>query len=342
MIKNIIIKAEETHSLEKSEIIEILKNDEADKYLFEAADRVRKAHVGDEVHLRGLIEFSNICRQNCLYCGLRRDNKNVERYRLEPETIIEFATKAKSYGYRTVVLQSGEDPYYTIDMMKHIISEIKKLDMAITLSIGEKTEEEYKAYKEAGADRYLVRIETTDSNLYEAMDPGMSFENRLDCINAVKKLGFETGTGCLVGLPEQTLESLADDILFFKKIDADMIGIGPFIPNEDTPLKDAKGGTFELALKVMAVTRLLLPDINIPATTAMETLNPNGRIIALQSGANVVMPNVTEGDYRRKYQLYPGKICINDTPAHCKGCITGKISGIGRNVSKDYGYRAGK
>lgn len=335
----LINKAETTHLLSKEEIIALLKNDDINEELFNAADRVRVKYVGNEVHLRGLIEFSNICKRNCLYCGLRATNKNIKRYRLEPEEIIDFARKAKSYGYMTIVLQSGEDDYYTVDRMKHIISELKKLDLAVTVSIGEKSFEEYKAYKEAGADRYLIRIETSDKKLYEDMDPGMSHENRIRCLNDLKQLGFEVGSGCLVGLPNQTLESLADDILFFKEIGADMIGIGPFIPNEDTPLKDEKGGDFTLSLKVMAVTRLLLPDINIPATTAMETLNKQGRIIALQSGANVVMPNVTEGEYRKLYALYPGKICTGDTPAHCRGCITGKITSIGRIVSKDYGFR---
>lgn len=253
--------------------------------------------------------------------------------------MIIFAKNARNLGYRTVVLQSGEDDYFNVDRMTRIIRAIKDLDLAITLSIGEKSYEEYKAYKEAGADRYLLRIETTDKELYEKLDPNMSHDNRKRCLMDLKKLGYEVGTGCLVGLPGQTLESLADDILFFKEIDADMIGVGPFIPNPDTPLKDEKGGTFELSLKVMALTRLLLPDINIPATTAMETLNKNGRLIALQSGANVVMPNVTEGEYRKLYALYPGKICINDTPAHCFGCISGKINSIGRPISKDYGYR---
>lgn len=336
---DVIKKAEETHSLNKDELVLLLKEDKFDKEIFEAADRVRKKYVGDEVHLRGLIEFSNICKQNCLYCGLRRDNKNVERYRLSEEQIINFAKNARNLGYRTVVLQSGEDDYFNVDRMTRILRAIKELDLAITLSIGEKSYEEYKAYKEAGADRYLLRIETTDKGLYEKLDPNMSHENRKRCLMDLKKLGYEVGTGCLVGLPGQTLESLADDILFFKEIDADMIGVGPFIPNPDTPLKDEKGGTFELSLKVMALTRLLLPDINIPATTAMETLNKNGRLIALQSGANVVMPNVTEGEYRKLYALYPGKICINDTPAHCFGCISGKINSIGRPISKDYGYR---
>lgn len=336
----IIKKAEEEHKLKKSEIVKLLEEDNNE--LFLAADRVRKKYVGDEVHLRGLIEVSNYCKQNCLYCGFRRDNKSIKRYRLTEEQIIQFAKNASELGYKTVVIQSGEDPYYTLDKMKHIISEIKKFDLAITLSIGEKTFEEYKAYKEAGANRYLMRIETTDKDLYTKLDPDMDWHNRLECLKSLRELGYEVGTGCLVGLPDQTLESLADDILFFKEINADMIGIGPFIPNKNTPLQDAKGGTFELALKVMAITRLLLPDINIPATTAMETLNPNGRIIALQSGANVVMPNVTLGEYRKLYEIYPGKICVNDTPDQCRGCITGKINKINRSISKGYGFRVNK
>lgn len=334
----LIKKAKKTHNLTKNELKTLLQDNSINDELFKISDEVRKLNVGDEVHLRGLIEFSNICKCSCKYCGLRKDNTKLERYRLTPEEIINFAKKASEYGYKTVVLQSGEDAYFSKEILIEILKEIKKYDLAITLSIGEKTYEEYKAYKEAGADRYLLRIETTDKELYKQMHPNMSFENRVRCLRDLKKLGYEVGSGCLVGLPNQTIESLANDILFFKEIDADMIGIGPFIPNPNTPLHEEKGGTFELALKVMALTRLLLPTINIPATTAMETLNPNGRIIALQSGANVVMPNVTEGDYRRKYEIYPGKICISDTPAHCRNCISGKIKSIGRNISNDYGF----
>lgn len=338
-VLDLIKKAEETHNLNKDEIVTILQDYACDEELFKAADRVRKKYVGDEVHLRGLIEFSNICKRNCLYCGLRVSNNNVKRYRLTSDEIIELAKKAVEYGYKTIVMQSGEDEYYTVEKMKYIISEIKKLNVALTISIGEKSIKEYKAYKEAGADRYLIRIETTNKSLYENMDPGMSYDERRRCLQDLKKLGYEVGTGSLVGLPGQTIESLADDILFFKEIEADMIGIGPFIPNEDTPLKDAKGGEFTASLKVMAITRLLMRDINIPATTAMESLNKNGRVIALQSGANVVMPNVTEGEYRKLYALYPGKICTGDTPAHCRNCITGKIRGIGRKVSESKGFR---
>jgi biotin synthase len=338
-MNKLIEKAKLTHNLDKDEILELLQNDDINEELFKAADEVRQEYLGDYVHLRGLIEFTNICKRNCMYCGLRRDNKNLERYRLTKEEILDFANKAVSYGYRTLVLQGGEDDYFTKERMTEIVKEIKDLGVALTLSLGEKTYEEYKTFKEAGADRYLIRIETTDKKLYEDMDPNMSFEERLECLNNLRDLGYEVGSGILVGLPNQTLESIAKDILFFKEINADMIGIGPFIPNEDTPLKDASGGDLTLALKVMALTRLILPDINIPATTAMESLTPNGRIIALQSGANVVMPNVTEGDYRKLYALYPGKICTGDTPSHCRGCITGKVTGIGRIISDGYGFR---
>ncbi len=335
----ILEKAKTTHLLTKDEIVFLLTEPGLDNVLAETADSVRHEFVGDGVHLRGLIEFSNICRQNCMYCGLRRDNDRVERYRLTVDEIVDFATKAKSYGYKTVVMQSGEDMHYTTEMLTEVLQKIKALGLAITLSIGEKSFEEYKAYKEAGADRYLLRIETTNKELYEKMDPGMSFENRVRCLQDLKKLGYEVGTGCLVGLPGQTIESLADDILFFKALDADMIGIGPFIPNQDTPLGKEAGGSFERSRRFVSVLRLLLPDANIPATTAMETLNKDARVIVLQSGANVVMPNVTEGDYRRKYALYPGKICVSDTPAHCRGCIGGKIASIGRHVAEDQGFR---
>lgn len=325
-----------------SDIVDILKDDSQNEQLFSLADKIRKEFVGDEVHLRGLIEFSNICKCFCKYCGLRSENKNIDRYRITPEDIILYAKNAVDMGYRTIVLQSGEDKFFSRDILCEIIKEIKNLDVALTLSIGERSFEDYKAFKDCGADRYLIRIETTDRDLYKKLHPHMDFDNRLRCLKDLKKLGYEVGTGCLVGLPEQTIESLANDILFFKEIDADMIGIGPFIPHPDTPLKDAKTGDFTLALKVMALTRILLKNINIPATTAMETLNPNGRIIALQSGANVVMPNVTSKEFRKKYEIYPNKICINEEPSQCRNCIEGKIKSIGRTISKDKGFRKQK
>lgn len=326
-------------NLTKKEIINILKDEGQNDWLFSFADKVRKENVGDEVHLRGLIEFSNICQCQCKYCGLRSCNTTINRYRILPEDIILYAKKAVEMGYRTIVLQSGEDKYYSTEILCNIIKNIKKFDVALTLSIGERSFEDYKEFKAAGADRYLIRIETTDKNLYKQMHPNMDFNNRIKCLENLKELGYELGTGCLVGLPNQTIESLADDILFFKEINADMVGIGPFIAHPQTPLKNIPNGDFTLALKVMALTRILLKNINIPATTAMETLNPNGRIIALQSGANVVMPNVTSKEYRAKYEIYPNKICINENPSQCRGCIEGKIKSIGRTISKDYGFR---
>lgn len=326
----------------KNEVIEILKDNSQNDWLFSLADKIRKENVGDEVHLRGLIEFSNICKRTCQYCGLRCENKDIDRYRIEPDDIIFYAQKAVDMGYKTIVLQSGEDEYYSRELLCKIIKGIKTLDVALTLSIGERCFDDYKAFKDCGADRYLIRIETTDKELYKKMHPHMSFENRVRCLKDLGKLGYEVGTGCLVGLPWQTIESLANDILFFKEINADMVGIGPFIAHPHTPLKDCLNGDFTLALKVMALTRILLKNINIPATTAMETLNPNGRIIALQSGANVVMPNVTTTEYRAKYEIYPNKICINENPSQCFNCVSGKIRSIGRSVSTGYGFRNNK
>mgnify|MGYP001266066898 CR=1 FL=1 len=330
--------AKTIHSLSKEEIVALLSEDTRHDALLKAADDVRRRYVGDEIHLRGLIEFSNRCRRNCMYCGLRRDNLRAERYRLPPERILDLVGKARACGYRTIVLQSGEDPYYTVERMTEIIRGIKAMDLALTLSIGEKTFEEYKAFRDAGADRYLLRIETTDRDLYHRLDPGMSWENRVRCLDDLRTLGYEVGTGSLVGLPGQSLESIADDILFFKDIKADMVGIGPFIPHPDTPLGAEAGGTLKLSLRVMAVLRLLLPDINIPATTAMEALHPEGRLMALQGGANVIMPNVTEAEYRKLYILYPGKPGTDSEPAVYRSDIAMKIRSIGRSVSEGYGF----
>lgn len=334
----ILKKAKQIHILSKDEIIHLLSMSDASE-LFEVADDVRKDSVGDEVHLRALIEFSNICRCNCLYCGIRCENKIANRYRLTKEQIISSAQSAIDLGYKTVVLQSGEDSFYTAEMLAEIVKEIKKNDVALTLSIGERSFEEYKILKEAGADRFLLRIETTDKNLYKQMHPNMSFENRKRCLFDLKKLGYETGTGSLVGLPNQSIESLADDILFFKELNADMVGIGPLIIHEETPLKDSNNGSFDLALRVMAITRLLLPDINIPATTAMEIIKENGRFIALQSGANVIMPNFTEINYRKNYDIYPkNHFNVLSADDYLKE-LNLALNKIGRTISKSKGMR---
>lgn len=319
-------------NLSKKEIIDILKSLDTD--IFKEADEVRKKYVGDGVLLRGLIEFSNICKCNCLYCGLQSSNKHVNRYRLSKDEILDIAKKGVDDGFKTIVLQSGEDDYFNTKLMCEIISEIKNLGVALTLSIGEKSFEDYKAFKDAGADRYLLRIETTDKNLYKKMHPYADFDNRMRCLYDLKKLGYETGTGCLVGLPEQTLESLADDIFFFKELNADMVGIGPFIPHPDTPLKNANTGNLDLAIKVMAITRILLKDINIPATTAMESLRADGRLLALKSGANVVMPNLTDDCHKKMYEIYPNKISAT------KQDLDFKLKTINRYIETDScGYR---
>ena len=336
-MKDVLTKLVGTTFITENDLIALLEDDAINSELFRLADDIRKKNVGDAVHLRALIEFSNICSCNCKYCGLRCGNKNLERYRLDADAIVSLANSAKELGFKTVVLQSGEDLSFSTDKLVEIIERIKKLDLAITLSIGEKTFEEYQAYKNAGADRYLLRIETTDEALYEKMHPNMSLTNRKRCLEDLKKLGYEVGSGILIGLPNQSFSSIAKDLLYLQNIDIDMAGIGPFIPNPDTPLANASGGSFNLSLKVMALMRLMLPKINIPATTAMEALNPEGRIIALQSGANVVMPNVTECGYREKYLIYPGKVAIDKTAQETYNSVKEKIESINRQISTDYG-----
>lgn len=336
-MKNILEKAEINHNLNKDEIIKLLSSN--DISLFSFADEIRKKYKGDSIHIRGLVEFSNICKRNCYYCGLRCENKKIKRYRLTSKEIKECGQYAVKLGYKTIVLQSGEDDYFDTDKICKIIEGLKKYNLAVTLSIGERTFEEYKAFKDSGADRYLLRIETTDENLYKTLHPNMNFKNRIKCLKDLKQLGYETGTGCLVGLPNQTIESLANDILFFKELNADMVGIGPFIPHPNTPLANNKTNNFNLSIKVMAITRLLLPDINIPATTAMETLNKNGHIIALQSGANVLMLNITPQTYKKNYEIYPDKAGINNNEDENKKLIYDKIKSINRSISNSYGFR---
>lgn len=334
---SLIQKAKENHQLSPSEIVELLSSDQHNEELFNAAHEIRIKYSGEEVHLKGLLEFSNLCKQHCFYCGLRAENRQLKRYKLSPLEVLDFAQKAISYGYHTIVMQSGENESYRLEELCEMIFSIRQMGASVTLSLGEKRYEEYEAYKRAGADRYLLRIETTDSRLYAKLHPKMSHSNRFQCLRWLQEIGFETGSGSLIGLPQQSLDSIANDLLFFQESDFDMVGIGPFIPNPETPLANSKGGDFILARKVMALLRLLMPYINIPATTAMETLHPLGRTLALESGANVVMPVITEGEYRALYKLYPGKICINDTPAHCRHCITSKITALGQPISPSRG-----
>ncbi len=337
MFYNILEKVKKNCSLSKDEIIKLLISN--NNSLFETADEIRKKTKGNNIHLRALIEFTNFCRCNCFYCGLRYDNHNIKRYRLTEDEILLSVNNAIKSNYKTIVLQGGEDMFWSKEKICNLIKKIKKYDVALTLSIGERPKDEYKAFKDAGADRFLLRIETTDKTLYRKLHPNMSFENRLRCLKDLKELCFETGTGCLVGLPNQTIASLADDILFFKELNADMVGIGPFIPHPNTPLSNEKKDNFDLALRVMAITRLLLPDINIPATTAMETLRENGQLIALQSGANVIMPNFTTSEHRKEYEIYPDKAGINNKEDENQKLIYDKIKSINRTISNSYGFR---
>ncbi|GAV25984.1 [FeFe] hydrogenase H-cluster radical SAM maturase HydE [Carboxydothermus islandicus] len=300
--------------------------------LFSLADSIRAREKGDKVYLRGIIEFSNYCRRNCLYCGLRRDNTKLSRYRMSPGEIIKRAKEIAALGIKTVVLQSGEDPYYRLKDLTGIVSRVKELGVYVTLSIGELSAGAYRELKKAGADRYLLRHETANRKLYEVLHPDGSFFNRVRCLYVLKDLGYEVGAGNMVGLPGQTDDMLWEDLLFMEKLQPEMVGIGPFIPHPDTPLAKEKGGTLEQTLTMIALTRIILPKANIPATTALGTIHPEGRELGLKVGANVVMPNMTPQPYRPLYQLYPGKICVNEDPDACLPCLKRRIEGIGRTI----------
>lgn len=306
--------------------------------LCQRADRVRERTMGPEVHLRGLIEISNICRNDCCYCGIRRSSPQVHRYRMTPEEIIEAAKLGVELGYGTIVLQSGEDPWFDGPKVAEIVRAIKSLEMAVTLSLGERELEEYALWREAGAERYLLRHETADPELYRRLNPGMTLEHRVNLLHHLKKMGYHVGAGFMVGLPGQTPEILVRDLRLLQELDVEMAGIGPFIAHPETPLGGNPSGTLEASLTMVALARLLVPEAHIPATTALGSIDPTGREKALQSGANIVMPNLTPVKYREDYQLYPGKICLSETAEHCKGCLAGRIEGIGRQVGHGPGH----
>ncbi|MGQ9524098.1 MAG: [FeFe] hydrogenase H-cluster radical SAM maturase HydE [Armatimonadota bacterium] len=307
--------------------------------LHSAAEDVTLQVFGDEVHLRAVIEFSNHCVRNCLYCGLRTGNRSLARYRMSEEEVLEAAGHAASLGYRTVVLQSGEDPWYTADRLCTIVRKIKaRHDVAVTLCIGERPKEEYAALRSAGADRFLLKHETADPELYAALHPGTGLAERVQCLHWLRDCGYQVGSGNIVGLPGQTIEALASDILLMRELGVEMAGIGPFIPHGSTPLAQYPRGSLELTLKVLATARLAMPDCMLPATTAVGTIHPQGRQMALRAGANVVMPNVTPMRFRDKYEIYPGKICVGEDAAHCRGCVEALVRSVGRRVSGGYGH----
>lgn len=305
--------------------------------LFQAADAVRKKYAGNDVHLRGVIEFSNYCRQDCLYCGLRRSNRRLQRYRMGYDEIFQSAQKAAELGIRTIVLQSGEDAHYKTKELSLLIEKIKKLDCAVTVAIGELGLSQYRQLKNAGADRYLLKFETSDPTLYKSLRPGCTIAGRLRCLAWLRKLGYQVGSGTMVGLPGQTAGSIADDIFLFKDLELDMVGIGPFIPHPHTPLAKSLGGNLELVLKTVALARIATKNAHIPATTAVGTIDAAGRKKALQCGANIIMPNVTPLKYRKLYQIYPDKICVTDDALKCRGCIEKMILSLGRKVGTGVG-----
>ncbi|MCU0575831.1 MAG: [FeFe] hydrogenase H-cluster radical SAM maturase HydE [Desulfobacterota bacterium] len=307
---DVITKAEQGGLLRREEISGLISLSDSQEIerLYQAADRVRAECVGEEIFLRGIIEFSNYCMNNCRYCGLRRDNMEAMRYRMEEGRIMELAQVIKGRGCGTVVLQSGEDPYYTGERMCGIIARIKdETGLAITLSLGQRPFDDYKAFREAGADRYLLRHETANPVLFAGLCPGRSLDGRIQCLKWLGELDYEVGMGCMVGLPGQTVEDLADDVLLIRELGADMIGIGPFIPHEDTPLRNEVAGDTSLVLKMLAVIRLVTRDTNIPSTTALGVLDGDSRRKAFQAGANVFMPVFTPRDFAERYDIYPGK-----------------------------------
>lgn len=320
-----------------SELREILESDSPDVQmkLAEEADAVRREMYGDEVYVRGLIEFSNYCKNNCFYCGIRGGNEKAQRYRLSKEEILACCHEGYALGFRTFVLQSGEDLYYTDERICEIVSEIRTQypDCAITLSIGEKSRESYKAYFEAGADRYLLRHETADEEHYRRLHPAsMSLENRKRCLYDLKEIGYQTGSGFMVGSPFQTTETLIADLHFLQELEPDMIGIGPYINHADTPFSGYENGSFSQTLKLISILRLMFPYVLLPATTALGTIHPQGREMGLKAGANVVMPNLSPVKVRKLYDLYENKICTGEEAAQCRGCLEKRVEAAGYRI----------
>lgn len=335
-IKSIIDKLYEFNNASKEELIFLLDNlkDEDKEYLVQKSHETRLRTYGDRVYMRGLIEFTNICKRDCVYCGIRRSNKNADRYRLTMEDIMECVEIGDNLGYKTYVLQGGEDDYFTDERMIEIIKNIKKKypNNAITLSLGERSYESYKKMFEAGADRYLLRHETATEELYKELHPGYTFEERKQCLLNLKEIGYQIGAGFMVGIPKQTNEDLVEDLLFVKELKPHMCGIGPFIPHKDTPFKNEKAGTLEKTTTMLALVRLLLPDVLLPSTTALGSIDPMGREKGIKAGGNVVMPNLSPTSVREKYSLYNGKICTGDEAAECRNCIEGRINRAGFKV----------
>lgn len=297
-------------------------------------------YYGNQVYIRGLIEFTNYCKNNCYYCGIRRDNPHVRRYRLSTEEILSCCREGYGLGYRTFVLQGGEDPYFTDERMTELIRQIREEypDCAITLSIGEREKDSYRKFREAGADRYLLRHETADAAHYRSLHPeGMNFSHRIQCLYDLKALGYQVGAGFMVGSPGQKLEHMAKDLLFLQKLQPEMVGIGPFIPHHDTRYAKEQAGSVEMTLFLLSVIRILLPKVLLPATTALGTMDPVGREKGLLAGANVIMPNLSPEKNREDYSLYDNKICTGEEAAQSIASLRKRVESVGCQVVTDRG-----
>ena len=335
-VRNIIDKLYNTTNASREELLFLLDNlsQENKAYLIEKSHKVALKNYGKNVYIRGLIEFTNYCIRDCKYCGIRKSNGKADRYRLTIEEILECADIGDRLGYKTYVLQGGEDPYFTDEKMVEIIKSIKEKypNNAITLSLGERSYKSYEKMFNAGADRYLLRHETATKELYDSLHPNGSFENRRQCLRNLKEIGYQIGAGFMVGLPNQNNSNLIDDLIFLKELNPHMCGIGPFIPHKDTPLANEQAGTLEKTTTMLALIRLMLPKILLPATTALGSIDPLGREKGLKAGGNVVMPNLSPTSVREKYSLYDGKICTGDEAAECRSCIERRINSAGFNL----------
>lgn len=332
---DIVGKLYRQKDLSDEELLCLIQSREYDEELFEKADKRRREFYKDEVYLRGLIEFTNYCKNDCYYCGIRRSNQSVKRYRMTFDEIISACEQGYQLGYHTFVLQGGEDPYYTDERICRIVSEIRRRfpKCAITLSLGEKSKESYQAYFDAGANRYLLRHETASDLHYRKLHPEeMKLENRKHCLFDLKEIGYQVGAGFMVESPFQKATDLISDLRFLQELEPDMIGIGPFISHSDTPFHEYKNGSLELSLRMIAILRLMFPYALIPATTALGTIHPQGREQGLKAGANVVMPNLTPSGVRENYLLYDNKICTGDEPGMCRGCIERRVNKAGYQV----------
>ncbi len=336
-METLIHKLEREGTLAAQEFITLIegRNDRLAQILFQKAVALRQLHYGNDVYIRGLIEFTNYCKNDCLYCGIRCSNQNAQRYRLTHEQVLECCQEGYDLGYRTFVLQGGEDPWYTPKRIAELIRAIKQNwpDCALTLSVGEHPREVYQLWFDTGADRYLLRHETANADHYRTLHPSqLSPENRKRCLWDLKEIGYQVGCGLMVGSPGQTSAHLAEDLLFIRELEPDMVGIGPFIPQHDTPFGDQPAGTLELTLFMLGLVRLMLPDVLLPSTTALGTIHPQGRELGVQAGANVCMPNLSPISVRKKYALYDNKICTGDEAAQCRRCLEKRMASVGYQV----------